>query len=140
MKRLWQGKRKGKEKGQSIIEVALILPVMLLILAGALDLGRLYYVTVALTDAAGEGANYAAINPHDSDGIVSRVQDASGGMVQIETEDIAVDCPVVSPGRAVTVTVSYDFTVATPIVNMIVPGGVLELRGVAAESILTGEM
>jgi Flp pilus assembly protein TadG len=140
MKRLWKGKRKGKEKGQSLVEVALALPVLLLILAGALDLGRLYYVTVAITDAAGEGAAYAAINPNNTDEIISRAQAASSGMVQIETGDVTIDCPVVAAGKPVTVTVGYDFTVATPLVNMIVPDGVLKLRGVAAESILSGEM
>ena len=140
MKRLWRGKRKGKEKGQSLVEVALALPVLILILAGALDLGRLYYVTVALTDAAGEGATYAAINPHDTAEIVSRAQAASGGLVQIEPGNVAIDCPVVAAGMPVTVTVSYDFTIATPLVNMIVPDGVMTLQGIAAESILTGGM
>lgn len=140
MKRSWKEKREGKEKGQSILEVALVLPVILLILAGVLDLGRLYYVTVALTDAAGEGATYAAINPNDTDEIVARTQAATEGLVQINTEDVTIDCPSVSPGRSVTVTVGYDFTLATPLVNMIVQGGVLRLRGIASESILTGGM
>lgn len=133
-------KRKGKEKGQSLTEVALVLPVMLLILAGVLDLGRLYYVTVAITDAAGEGAMYAAINPHATDEIIARAQDASGGMVQIDAEKVTIDCPVVAAGEPVSVIVEYDFTIATPLINLIVPDGVLKLRGVASEPILAGEM
>ncbi len=140
MKRLWKTKREGKEKGQSVLEVALVLPVILLILAGVLDLGRLYYVTVALTDAAGEGATYAAINPNDTDQIISRAQSAAEGLVQIQTENVIVDCPSVSPGNPVTVTVGYDFTLATPLLNMIVRDGVLRLSGTASESILTGGM
>lgn len=133
-------KGKGKEKGQSLTEVAIALPVILLILAGVLDLGRLYYVTVALTDAAGEGAAYATINPYATDEIIARTVAASGGMVQIEADNVTIDYPVIQAGMPVTVTVEYDFTVATPIINAIVPDGVLRLRGVAAGSIMTGEM
>ncbi len=138
MKRSW--KRKGKEKGQSITEMALILPVLLIVLAGVLDLGRLYYITVALTDAAGEGATFAAINPDDADEIIARTQSATGGMVQIATDQVTVDCPSVAAGETVTVSVSYDFTVATPLFNLLVPDGVMTLHGVASGIILTGGM
>ena len=121
-------------------EIALVLPVILIILAGILDLGRLYYVTVALTDAAGEGAVYAAIRPQQTDEIVARTQSASTGLVQIATEDVIVYCPSLAAGQPVTVTVKYDFTLATPLFNMIVEDGVLTLRGVASEPIVTGEM
>ena len=52
-------------------------------------------------------------------------QDASGGLVQIDPSMVQVDWPpdVVS-GAPVTVTVGYNFTVATPLINAIVPDGV----------------
>ena len=127
---------KGKEKGQSLTEVALVLPVLLVILAGVLDLGRLYYVTVAITDAAAEGATYAAINPNATDEIIARAHTASGELVQIDDGTVRIDCPTVAAGAPVTVTVNYTFTVATPLINAIVPDGVLKLRGVATEVIL----
>ena len=132
--------RKGKEKGQSLVEVALVIPIMLVILAGVLDLGRLYYVTVALTDAAAEGAAYAAIHPSDGDGVVDRAQTASSELVQIDPDQVTYDCPTMTAGTTVTVTVGYDFTLATPVINAMVPDGVLRLRGVAAETILSGGM
>ena len=138
MKHSW--KRNGKEKGQSLTEMALVLPVILVILAGVVDLGRLYYVTVALTDAAGEGATYAAIDPSNTDEIIARTQASTGGLVQVGTEQVTVDCPSVTAGSTVTVSVSYDFTVATPLVNLLVPDGVVTLQGVASEIILTGGM
>ena len=132
--------RKGKEKGQSLTEVALVLPVLLFILAGVLDLGRLYYIVVAVSDAAAEGATYAAMHPNHTDEIVSRAQDASSGLVQIDADMVEVDCPSVALGAPVTVTVGYTFTVATPIINAIVPGGLLPLQAIAIEAILSGEL
>jgi hypothetical protein len=43
-------------------------------------------------------------------------------------------------GAPITVTVSYSFTVATPVISAIVPDGVLMLRAVANEAILAGEL
>ena len=57
--------KQRKEKGQSLVEFALVLPVLLIILSGVLDLGRLYYVYVVLTDSASEGVAYAISNPPD---------------------------------------------------------------------------
>lgn len=134
--------QRNGQKGQSLLEMALVLPVLLIILAGLLDLGRLYYAYVAIKDAAGEGATFAAIHPEESSRaeLYERVQTASGGLVRIDPALIKVDCPVIAAGATVTVTVGYSFTVATPLVNAIVPGGVIPLRAVASEVILAGEM
>jgi Flp pilus assembly protein TadG len=133
-------RKEQKEKGQSLLELALILPLLIIILAGVLDLGRLYYAYVAVTDAAAEGASYAAIHPEqsDRDEVLQRAQEASRGLVQIDSSMVAVDCPTVASGAPITVTVSYSFTVATPLINVIVPDGVLRLRAVANEAILAG--
>jgi Flp pilus assembly protein TadG len=134
--------QRGTEKGHSLVEMALVLPVLLLILAGVLDLGRLYYAYVAVSDAAAEGVTYAAIHPEESkrDEVVERARTASGGLVQIDTGMVEVDCPAIAAGAPVTVTVGYSFTVATPLINAMVPDGVLILRATATEAILAGEM
>jgi Flp pilus assembly protein TadG len=133
-------KKIKREKGQSLVEFALLVPVLLIILAGVLDLGRLYYVYVTITDAASEGATYAAIHPEDSDEICVRAQEASRGLVQIEEADqVEVEYSSLTAGAPVTVTVNYPYKVLTPFMNVIVPDGVLQLRAVATEVILTGE-
>lgn len=137
-----KGKQKGtqREKGQSLAEFAIVLPFLLVILAGVLDLGRLYYVSVSISDAAAEGAAYAAINPENSTEIIARAQAASTGMVEVQEDMVDVDCPVIASGQPVTVTVNYDFVVATPLLNAIVPDGVLPLHAIAAETILKGDL
>lgn len=47
--------------GQSVAELALILPALILMLA-AVDFARLYYMWMAVTDAARAGAQYGAQN------------------------------------------------------------------------------
>ncbi len=57
-----QARIKDSERGQSLVEFALMFVVLTLILMGILDLGRLYYAFVGLQDAVGEGAQYATMN------------------------------------------------------------------------------
>ena len=54
---------KFKRRGQALVEMALMGTLLGMLLAGAVDLGRAYYTAVVVTNMAGEGASYAAINP-----------------------------------------------------------------------------
>jgi len=65
--------RRRHPRGQSVVEFALILPVFLLLLLITVDFGRLFFTTIQLTNAAREGANYAATNPTDTVNIEARV-------------------------------------------------------------------
>jgi hypothetical protein len=56
-----------KELGQALIEMAITAPVLILILSGLLDLGRVYYTFIALEEAAAEAARYMAISPYCDD-------------------------------------------------------------------------
>lgn len=139
MEHRWEKKR--NERGQSLLEFALLVPILLIILAGVLDVGRLYFAYVAVTDAAAEGAAYAAVcSPNCTDGdIRARAKAASGGLVQVvEDDQVVIERPTIASGAPVTVTVTYEFALATPFINLIVPGGVLPLNAVATEVILGG--
>ncbi|MEL7625504.1 MAG: TadE family protein [Anaerolineaceae bacterium] len=48
---------------QALTEFALVLPILLILVLGAMDLGRLFYYKIVLTNAAREGANYLSRNP-----------------------------------------------------------------------------
>jgi hypothetical protein len=55
-------RRRGRERerGQGLLEFAIVLPVFMLALFGIFDVGRLVYVNSALSQAAREGARVAA--------------------------------------------------------------------------------
>lgn len=48
-------------RGQSVLELALLLPVLMLILVGAVDLGRIVQAQVVINNAARVGAQYASV-------------------------------------------------------------------------------
>ncbi len=56
-----------RPSGQSLIEFALVLPVLLLLIIGAIEIGRLFFTKIVVTNAAREGAYYYATNPSSTD-------------------------------------------------------------------------
>ena len=126
------------QKGQSLVEISLAMPVLLLILVGILDLGRAYFTFVSLADAAGEGAAYAAIYPTQTQNILNRTADASTGMVVLSTDMITVTHGLLDFGAPITVTVEYDYDLITPIIQGWVPDGTLTLRATSVQAIITG--
>jgi Flp pilus assembly protein TadG len=119
------------ERGQSLLELAILLPVLLIILLGILDVGRLYMTMVAIHDAAAEGASYAASYPTRTDQIQQRAAESSTALTTIDPLMVVVtygDSP--TSGQPITVTVNYDYDLLTPLLSAIVPGGTLHVRGI----------
>ena len=55
--------RRNRRLGQSLVEFALVAPLLLLVFAAAADLGRAFYGYVAVENAAKEGAFYGSRVP-----------------------------------------------------------------------------
>jgi Flp pilus assembly protein TadG len=61
-------------EGSSIIETALLMPLLLLILVAAIDFGRAYFMAIEVSSAAEAGALYGTVNPADTAGMVAAAQ------------------------------------------------------------------
>ena len=55
-----QGRQRRPQGGQSLVEFALALPLLLLLVVGGSDLARAYFVGIEVSDAARESAMYIA--------------------------------------------------------------------------------
>jgi Flp pilus assembly protein TadG len=87
-------KRDGTRSGQGVVELALAVPVLLLLMLGTIDIGRVFFDYIELRNAAREGAGYGARLPDDTAGIIARVQNhgvPAGTNVSIS----CVDCGTV---------------------------------------------
>ena len=91
-------------RGQSIVELALTLPLLLLLLLGTIDIGRVFFDYIQMRDAALEGATYGARSPTDTKGITQRVT-----LHGIPT-DAVVDTPV-QTGSCLTLNGAGDISV-----------------------------
>jgi Flp pilus assembly protein TadG len=137
----------GSQKGQSLVEMAIMMVVLLIILGGVLDLGRMYFTYLALQNAAGEGAAYGAINPEwedngdnaDPDNITYRVQtESTGSLIDWSNTLVDVTVPTIAGGSPLTVSVTYTYTVITPMIQVIT-GEEVRLRATDTQLIFLTE-
>lgn len=56
------------KKGQAVVELVLILPILLLLIVGAIEYGRLISSKIVITNASREGAYYFSMNSTTNDG------------------------------------------------------------------------
>ena len=106
-------KKHKSEKGQSLVEFAISLVIILWLLAGAVELGIALFQFIQLRDAAQEGALYGSICPVESK-IVARVRNASSSPVALSTTSGPNAVTVVVEGRVGTGTTSKALTTVTP--------------------------
>lgn len=55
--------RRRRRRGQSLVEFALVVPILVLLVGTAIDAGRLYFGYVSLVNAAKEGSLFGAKSP-----------------------------------------------------------------------------
>jgi Flp pilus assembly protein TadG len=116
---------RARHRGQALVELALILPVLLFLLLGALDLGRVFYSKIAVTDAAKEGALVASQGASASVISTAVITEAEGGLVEIDAANVAsTACPGDPDGATppATVTVEAPFHAITPFVSSVLGG------------------
>src|SRR2546426_1104350 len=59
---------KRDESGQALVELALILPILLVLLLGGLDFGKAYNYWIDTTHLSASGARWAAVNKNPAGG------------------------------------------------------------------------
>jgi len=128
--------------GQSLVEFALLVPVMLLLLVTAIDLGRLMYSQITVTNAAKEGAIVAAQGGtfqanqacSSTNTIMCAVlTEARGGFVQVDTARVSAgpalcqkdaQYPAAGSPPDVIVTVTAPFKILTPFISAFITSNI----------------
>jgi Flp pilus assembly protein TadG len=103
-------------RGAAAVEFAIVLPLVLLLVCGIVDVGRMLDRQLTLTNAAREGARWVALGQGNPS---TRVASALGG--QIPAANVAITwspCPANPPPSSTTnttVTLSNTYTLITPL-------------------------
>jgi len=109
-----------REKGQSLVEFAFMLFVLLVLVTGIVDASRAFFTYLAMRDAAQEGALYGSTDPCNTTEISNRVQHTST-MLEDIWPDLTVTSSIIGPhcvGGTLRVTVAYDnFVIAMPFIG-----------------------
>jgi Flp pilus assembly protein TadG len=130
---------KKEEKGQSLVEMAFGLVVLLLLVGGIVDLGRAFFSTMTLRDAVQEGALYGSIDPTNTTSIKNHVLSSDArvpdmiGSGDITVEVLGAPCA----GNRIRVTANYsDFPITMPFMGAILGTQTYGLSATVTDSIL----
>jgi hypothetical protein len=126
--------------GQSAVEVAAILVVLIPVIIGAVDLGRAYFAYDMLVHAVNEGARRGSFDTNSAN-VVTSVRTASG-ILSLAAANVTVTCysgatttvktcSSMALGDSVRVTANTLFTPITPLITAMLPGGTLTLVATA---------
>ncbi|MGB9825186.1 MAG: TadE family protein [Desulfofundulus sp.] len=114
------------QKGQSLVELALTLPVIILILFGVLEFGRISYSYIVITHAAREGARAGAIGKTDAE-IIATIREAAPlpkADTNLHITTLEPSESARTPGLPFTVEVAYDVELVTPLFDELLPNPV----------------
>lgn len=100
------------ERGQSMTEFALVLPLLVLLLFGVIQFGITFNNYITLTDAVRAGARKAAVSTHEKDPVAVTVNQVKAAATDLKVADLAVTVESTwEPGDQVTVSASYPYQI-----------------------------
>jgi Flp pilus assembly protein TadG len=122
-------RRRDGEKGQSLAEFVMVLPIFLILVFAIIDFGMGFHAWITVTNSAREGARLGAVrapafgacdnNPSTkADNIDCRVHETADSLDQAKLT-VAISGAQGTPGTSVVVDVDYDYDLITPLDNLL---------------------
>lgn len=123
--------RNQRSRGQSLVEFALVLPMLLVLILSAIEFGRLFFTKIVVTNAAREAAYYYATNPSDSDNTTLQTRAAEAAVREAQNsgvDSIAVSFNPIGSGTFSKIQVTVTTTVQDLLILRLV-GNALNVTG-----------
>jgi Flp pilus assembly protein TadG len=117
-----------KQDGQAMVELAFVLPILIMVMLGIVQFGIVFNNYVTLTDAARAGARRAAVSrqdPNRDSAVITAVKNSAS---DLDLSKLSVPPPVSTwdPGSDVTVTASYPYSIS--LLGLVVKSGSLTTK------------
>ncbi|NUQ38279.1 MAG: pilus assembly protein [Caldilineales bacterium] len=112
-----------RENGQSFAELAIILPLLVLLTLGVLDLGRGVSAYIMLTNGAREGARWLSIHPTDTNGARQRAM-AEIERLGADNTNTTITASSGGSGQLATVTIDH----ALPFLSGLLGSSAINIR------------
>lgn len=110
-----------EEQGQALVEMALVLPLLLLILFGIIEMGRVGYAYITVSNAARSAVRVATIGGLDQD-----IQNAAiNAAPSLSVDELKIEITPTQDnrqsGQSVQVQVSYPVNFIVPLISDVLP-------------------
>ncbi|ABO50629.1 TadE family protein [Desulforamulus reducens MI-1] len=113
-------KLRQSQRGQTLVELALILPILVVMLMGTIEFGRIFFTYLTVTHASREVARATVIHTNKDDTYIrQKVEDAASWLTTTGlTVEVTPSLPTNrTSGVPLTVTVSYPVELYTPVLS-----------------------
>lgn len=129
--RLIRRKSKERERGQSLVEFALLVPIFLLLVFAIVDFGMGFHAWITVTNSAREGARLGAVRPplnvlsspcYGKPSLAQCIEDrvrATADTLDQSKLAVTVTNAQGQPGGSVVVDVDYAYTLITPLAGIL---------------------
>jgi hypothetical protein len=138
-----------RQSGQSLVEFAFGLVVLLIMLVGLVDGSRALFTYIAMSDAAQEAALYGSTDPNNTSQIRERARDSSDLLKALcpttadcdeATDPLFIDVQLAGAacmGQGITVTIDYyAFPLTMPFVGAFIGGQTVPIHVIVTDTIL----
>lgn len=116
------------ERGASLVEFAIVLPLLLLAVFGMIDLGRMFLVQIMVTNGAREGVRMVALKQPAAD-VTTRINAGMPNIVGLLAGgSVVIPAPIQCPA-APTASSAASVTVGTTGFSWVAIGGITSLFG-----------
>lgn len=119
----------NNRRGQSLVEFALILPLLLFLVMGIIQFGFILSGYVTVSNAAREGARVGIIEKTDAS-IISKVNEAFDSSPYLSNPSIVITFPEgggYTNGEPVSVEVTGDVLIMVPLLDEIFPANIFQV-------------
>jgi Flp pilus assembly protein TadG len=117
LRRLIRRKRTESERGQSLVEFALVIPIFMILVFSIVDFGMGFHAWITVTNSAREGARLGSVGA-DAPSIQTRVLDTADTLDAAQMT-VTVTNAQGQPGESVVVDVDYNYDFITPLAGLI---------------------
>ena len=135
------------QSGQSLVEFAISLTVILYLLVGAIEFGIALFQYIQLRDAAQEGALYGSLHPEDTAGIIAHVQAASSSPIDLQNDPEVTITPTIldtdtsgnianCEGDGIEVAITYPHHVFLPFVSSFIGSNTIPINVRVTDTVL----
>lgn len=109
-----------KQSGQGIVEFALSITLLIFIVFGIIDFGRIFSAYLTLNHASREAARIASVGGSDDE--IQRIAIGASKVLNIEEIIIKISPQTErSRGEFVTIDMSYPISISTPLLENVIP-------------------
>jgi len=139
------------ERGQSLVELAISILILIYLLAGAVEFGMAFFQFVQLRDAAQEGALYGSMNPSQVSAIEGRIRGASNSpidlsdpsqvLIDLKIDGVPINTAIANgdacEGAGLEVAVSFKHQIFMPFIPELIGRPDIPLNATVTDTILS---